>query len=356
MFDSIRYFFDNKRNRIILLVILLLILALLVAYFVRGQTQPVAAESGFEVMWVAYGLHAPHAVAVDGDGYVYVSNTGDANVKVYDSDGNEDRRLEMTVDEGDPPQFYSPYGIAVDDERDQIYIADYSWRGVRVVDKGGQLLYNLPRDPNDIKSVPGGADFVPYGVALLDDKVYISAKDGIYVFEADGGAFVKRIGNGQGADAGQFNFPNGIAADPDTDTIFVTDTLNRRIVALTSDGQVKWMLGTPDVAGQITSPFSLPRGITVKDGLLYISDTFAHEIMVLDEDGQLLAIMGERGTGDTQFNFPEGLASKSDRVLYIVDRGNNRVVAWQLAPDFEGSANPIAPSERKKFEDSLQTF
>lgn len=329
--------------------------ALLVAYFIRGQNQPVAAESGFEVTWVAYDLHVPHAVTVDEDGYIYVSNTGEANVKIYDSDGNEDRLLEMTTDEGDPPQFYGPYGIAVDDSRDKVYICDYSWRGVRVVDKGGQLLYNLPNDPADLKSVEPAADFDPYGVALTDDTVYISATDGIYLFNADDGSFITRWGS-QGEDAGQFSYPNGIAVDHDNGNLYVADTLNRRVVALTPEGQVRWMLGSPDVEGQITSPFSLPRGITVQDGTLFITDTFAHQVVVLDEDGHLITTMGERGTGDTHFNLPEGLVSKPDRNLYIVDRGNNRVVAWHLASDFEGSSNPVAPSIQKQYQDALQTF
>lgn len=44
----------------------------------------------------------------------------------------------------------------------------------------------------------------------------------------------------------------------------------------------------------------------------------------------LAAIIGEFGTGNSQFNRPQGLAMDSINTLYVLDSGNNRVVAYQL--------------------------
>ncbi|MEK7817955.1 MAG: hypothetical protein AAB281_06870, partial [Actinomycetota bacterium] len=246
------------------------------------------------------------------------------------------------------PQFYAPYGIAIDSDSNKIYVCDFNWRGVRVVESSGKLLYNLPRDPKAFKSI--GADFVPYGVALLGDRVFVAAKDGIYIFDNEGN-YIERWGQ-NGDKRIQFNFPNGIAADANHEIIYVSDSLNRRIVALEPSGKVKWTLGAPDVEGQIISPLQLPRSVAVGPyGLLFVSDSFSHRIDVFDKDGKLVSFFGMRGTNDYELNFPEGIAITSDRRMYIVDRGNNRLQAWRLATELP---RPDA-SEVKKFSETLKT-
>lgn len=376
---------NKLKIRLLLLAVAVIILAVIV-FFLFCDKEPVDVESGGSFLWAVYGLDAPHAVAVDSDENVYVSNTGAGEVRIYDSDGEFVRKLEPYRDEMEPDaaaaaygqtqdaaaaaygnaaaeayggaaaqayggydkeaKFFAPFGIAVDNEREKIYVCDFNWRGVRVLARDGKILYNLPRNPNDITEP--GADFIPYGVALLDDRVFIAAKDGVYIFDAEG-AYLGRWGS-RGQEKGQFNFSNGIATDPDSGTIYVADSLNRRLVAFNSDGEVQWALGTPDVEGEIKSPLQLPRSVAVgPDGLIYVSDTFSHRIDVFDKDGKLVSFFGKRGTNDLEFNFPEGLAFAGDRRLYIVDRGNNRLQAWLLAKELPKPSG----SEVKKFSDSL---
>jgi hypothetical protein len=92
----------------------------------------------------------------------------------------------------------------------------------------------------------------------------------------------------------------------------------------------------------------------VLDGLVYVSDTFAHEIIVLNQDGELVASLGQRGTGDTEFDFPEGLASMSDGSMFIVDRGNNRLQSWHLTSDYSDLV--IDAGIKTKFSNALKKF
>jgi len=57
---------------------------------------------------------------------------------------------------------------------------------------------------------------------------------------------------------------------------------------------------------------------------LYVVDIRSHDVKVLGSSGQLKRILGERGTGPGQFNYPTAIGGDGD-VLWIVDSGNHRV-------------------------------
>ena len=383
----------KTKIRLGLLAVAIIILLVMLFFLFCGK-KDVRVDSAGSFEWAIYNLNAPYGVAIGAEENVYVSNTGAGEVNIYDRDGELLRKLLPYIDETidasaveygaagqqygasgqqydnaageqygaageqygaagqqygrQEPQFYAPYGIAIDIDSNKVYVCDFNWRGVRVVESSGKLLYNLPRDPKAFKGI--GADFIPYGVALMGDRVYVAAKDGVYIFDNEG-KYIERWGQ-KGDKRVQFNFPNGIATDPDHEVIYVTDSLNRRLVALEPSGKVKWTLGAPDVEGQIISPLQLPRSVTVGPyGLVLVSDTFSHRIDVFDKDGKLVSVFGERGTNDYELNFPEGMALTADRRLYIVDRGNNRLQAWRLASELPKPDG----SEVKKFSETLKT-
>jgi DNA-binding beta-propeller fold protein YncE len=283
---------------------------------------------------------------------MFVSNTGGSEVDVYDKSGKKKFRVDTVDQDGKPLRFESPTGIAVDENLNRVYVCDNTFGGVRVLNKAGEFQFNLPRTPDGLAQIKNyTAGFAPQGVAVSGDKVYVTSTDGVYVFDSEGTA-LDHWGT-KGKERGQFDFPNGIAADPDSGNIYVADSLNARIVALSPDGTVRWMLGSPDVEGSITSPFGLPRGVAVgPDGLIYVSDTFSSQFVVLDQDGGLVSVFGERGTMDTQVNFPEGVAVSEDNTFYVADRQNNRVQAWQLSSEMPAPSS----AEVKEFAESLQVF
>lgn len=58
---------------------------------------------------------------------------------------------------------------------------------------------------------------------------------------------------------------------------------------------------------------------------LFVSDTINHRIVLLDTDGNLLSTFGESGTGDGQFNKPFGVTTDASGKIYVVDSDNHRV-------------------------------
>jgi sugar lactone lactonase YvrE len=68
-------------------------------------------------------------------------------------------------------------------------------------------------------------------------------------------------------------------------------------------------------------------------GELYVVDVTTHNVKVLDSSGGLLRIIGRRGTGPGEFNYPCALAADEEG-FWIVDTGNHRIqrLTWDGEP------------------------
>ncbi|MEI6152608.1 MAG: choice-of-anchor D domain-containing protein [Deltaproteobacteria bacterium] len=191
--------------------------------------------------------------------------------------------------------------------------------------------------------------------------VFTQAADYLYQYSAKWGS--------QGAAAGQFQSPSGIAIDS-TGTVYVSDTSNNRIQKFTSsgtnvgswgsvgmaDGQLKrpWgiAIGSDDnlyvadsnncriqkftpagafVAkfgswGSSDGQFMIPAGVAVSpDGMVYVADMLNNRIQRFTAGGAFSLKWGSSGTGDGQFNSPNGITVDSSNNVYVVDSGNNRI-------------------------------
>ena len=98
--------------------------------------------------------------------------------------------------------------------------------------------------------------------------------------------------------------------------------------------------------------FSKPSGLAVAGdvtGYIFVVDEEQHKLYQFKPNGQegidpppaavdrtrnLNVSFGELGSGPRQFNSPSGVAYY-DQVIYIADRGNNRIARYKLTTDFE---------------------
>jgi len=133
-----------------------------------------------------------------------------------------------------------------------------------------------------------------------------------------------------GSGEGQFKDPRGIYYDAASGDIYVTDTGNHRIVRTKIDGSGWTTLGGKGTgAGQ----FYYPRGIwydPVGD-LVYVPDTGNHRIVRTHMDGSDWQTLGSEGQGNGQFLTPRGVFyDHAASLLYVADTLNDRIVrcAW----------------------------
>jgi sugar lactone lactonase YvrE len=113
------------------------------------------------------------------------------------------------------------------------------------------------------------------------------------------------------------------------DSIFVCDSESGSIHELS--GLTGALRRTLRVAEDLDRPVALTY--RVESGELYVVDVTAHSIKVLDRNGGLLRIIGGRGAGPGEFNYPCALAADAAG-LWVVDTGNQRIqqLSWEGVP------------------------
>jgi DNA-binding CsgD family transcriptional regulator/sugar lactone lactonase YvrE len=192
-------------------------------------------------------------LAVGKDGTLYIADRAGNRVWRY----SPDRTLSVYAgtgvagDTGDgaaakDATLHSPIGLAVDDQRGYVYIADSGNNLIRRVDKSGV-----------IRPVAGAGGF--YG-------------DG-----GDGGPALQA----------HLSFPFGVAVARDG-TLFISDTGNNRLREVTPAGQIQALAGTGqggftgDGGAAGRAEFSAPEGIAVDTaGHLFVADTINHRVREL---------------------------------------------------------------------------
>jgi hypothetical protein len=80
--------------------------------------------------------------------------------------------------------------------------------------------------------------------------------------------------------------------------------------------------------------FGAPNGVTQDDNSdILCIDSYRNHLYKFDNQGKLLKeSFGTSGSGEKQFNSPNGI-SFFNKVVYIADTGNNRIVRYKLSTD-----------------------
>jgi DNA-binding beta-propeller fold protein YncE len=114
-------------------------------------------------------LRSPTNIAIDREGRMYVSDTGDYTMKVYDAQG---KHLWTVGEQGlNPGNFALPKGVGVDREG-RMYVVDAATAVVQIFDREGRLLMYFGEPKS---SGPGGL-YLPAALAIDYDNVALFQK------------------------------------------------------------------------------------------------------------------------------------------------------------------------------------
>ena len=227
---------------------------------------------------------------------------------------------------------------------------------VWVVEDHNHVLYKFSHDGKQLVQTIGtkgqkGADAThfnrPTFMAFLPDgSMFISdGYNGNRVVKLDkAGTFVTAWGElgqpgGRETRPNYFNVVHGIAADPVTRRIYVSDRGNRRMQVFDENGAFldQWPFNTPSSVN-----FLYANG----DGAVWAFDNPTEKVVKYDGDGRLLYAWGALGDYAGGFLNMHGASVDPDGNLYIADVGNARVQKFRprpgARPEFLVGKPPVA--------------
>lgn len=270
-------------------------------------------------------FNGPRGIATASDGTVYVVDSGNARIEVFDTDGAfvtswdaQSGVVDLTISN----QGLGPSGIAVG-SNGPIYIADTWGHRVIVLDSSGNLVREFGafadnQDATDASPNPGSF-FGPRDIAVTDTEVYVvdTGNERVEVFGPDGS--FKRAFGGKGSGPGQLSEPVGIAIGPDG-LVYVADSGNARISVFTQDGApvAQW-----PVQSWVGHAYFEPYLAFGNDGLLYATSSATGSVEVFGKGGVLLGSITAAGT--QTLGKPTGITATADSSLLVTDTGNSGV-------------------------------
>ena len=211
----------------------------------------------------------PSGIAVDMSGDIFVADSQQGRVFGYDSNG----RLLMTF--GRTGGILHPSGLAIDNRRGRLYIADEHAHQVKVFSTTGD----------------------PMGNSLFTVSGSNKASEG-------------------------FKFPSSVALDR-AGNLYVLDSTRRRVYVYDPDAKfIRVFAVHHDTWGGALRP----KGIAVDSmGHVYITDMVSNSVFIFNPDGALLLNWGRTGVVGGDFMMPAGIFIDSQDSIYIADQTNGRV-------------------------------
>ncbi len=278
------------------------------AYFAGMGLQPKIAFLPATRTFLGSGLSGPSGVAIDGNGNVFIADTGNNRVvELPWSSTGFGAQITLPID-----RLNSPMGLMVD-----------AANNLYVVSNGNDKVVRLPWMGSGYGTAIklGTGMYGPSNVAAdSHGNVYITdTLDSRLDYEAwTGSGFAKgTLVNGS------FKFPTGIAVDIQGD-VYITNPYLKALVKLPKSG-TSYLLQVPITLSRVV----LPTAIAVDGNLnLYVLDTNGNQLVMLPWNGNAY---GPQVTVATGLNGPTGLALDRDGNVYVADTGNNQVIKFDLS-------------------------
>ncbi|CAF2843973.1 unnamed protein product, partial [Rotaria sp. Silwood2] len=171
--------------------------------------------------------------------------------------------------------------------------------------------------------------YYPCGLYVDDDQtIYIAEWSNHRILEWKWGATSGQVvagRNGQGSGDHQLYNPIDVIVDKETDSLIISDNLNRRVV--------RWPRRNGTSGETIISKISCVALTMDVNGSLYVSDDRKHEVKRYRRgESQGTVVAGGNGNGNgnrlDQLSFPHYVFVDRDLSVYVSEYGNHRVMKW----------------------------
>ncbi len=261
------------------------------------------------------GFVRPMGLAARGP-LVYAADPGAGGVVIYDSQ----KRSFRIIPANRRKRLPSPVGVAAASDG-RMFVSDSRLRAVLRFDARG-------RGDGELKPPPGGF-LRPGGLALDESRGRLWVADAaahlVHAYSLNGDYLFSIGGRGEGP--GRFNYPTYLSVDERTGTLWVCDSGNFRLQSFTAGGKPLKAVGS---GGDRPGYLARPRGVALdSEGHLYVADGILSTVQIFDPEERFLLYFGERGAGPGEFYLPGGVFIDAGDRIYVADTYNSRVQVFQ---------------------------
>jgi uncharacterized protein (TIGR03663 family) len=255
-------------------------------------------------------LSEPRGLAVDARGNLYVADSKNSRIAVFDSSGKFLRAFGRKGS-GDG-ELNEPCGVAVDSEGD-VWVAD-TWNH--------RIVHFSPT--GEFRAAFGEPErslFGPRALAFSRAALYVTdtGNKRIVRFDREGKKTGEFGGNGSGA--GQFVEPVGLAVDG-AGNLVVADTGNHRIQFFDPEGKFLREFPVNGWKDFYTEPY-----LAIGPGdVILATDAWSSRVAVYDAAGSLRSSFRAN-----DLKQPTGVAVDAFGRLNVSDRGTGRIFSWTLS-------------------------
>lgn len=263
---------------------------------------------------VPESLKKPNGVFVDATGKVYVTDTARGDVMLLNTVNKQGWVIGGSL-------LSKPIGVAADD-KGRVFVADSDNKKVFVFLSDGKLSGENLKPDEPFKR--------PSGIAVDNERRQLYVTDTydhhIRVFDLDT-LKQKSVIGWRGKEDGLFNFPSFLAVAPNGN-IVVSDTQNGRVQILDPDGRFLRRFGE---FGDSPGMFARPKGVAVdSEGHIYVVDAAFNNIQIFDDEGRILMAFSSYGVSRGEMILPSGIAIDKDDYIYVVDSWGRRVEVFEF--------------------------
>jgi sugar lactone lactonase YvrE len=263
---------------------------------------------------VSTQLNSPTEITIDSDNNIYVTDSGNSQIKKFDSKGN--LLLTFGTLGSSKGEFRHPLGIFVNEK--YIYVLDTGNSRIQIFDKNGNFIYSWGEygDQPGMFHTPVSMSSDTYGNLFVVD----SEQNVIQIFD--------RLGNYKdeihpvledGENIGDIGI-KAIAFDHSKNNFYIIST-NNKIIKYSSIGDFINFYGSN---GTEDGRFNQPSDIAVDiNDYLYVADSGAHRIQKFDHNGNFILSWGSEI--ENEFDAPTGLAIDTLNNIYVVDKNQGTI-------------------------------
>ncbi len=244
----------------------------------------------------------PLGIAVDSEGYVYVTDEAVPRIVKFDANGGYEADWAATGG--------APLGIGAY-QSSAFYVANSGSDSLQLYASDGTPAGNPW--PRLTRSSPAGV-----GVNQNNGEIYVAidATNAIQRFGIDGQLIAEWL-----SPPYSFDFPVGIAVAPDGD-VFVSNNGSCEVQRFNAAGDPKPGWGSCNGPIEFDNPF----GVAVDAaGDVYVCDSGNQRVLKVTADGDFIGQIGD----ETNFEFPIGVAVSLAGYVYVVDGGNANVQQFE---------------------------